>query len=155
MEYNKYNIKDTDTFISAQFPRVEQEINDIRLATAGNPSQWKAELILSYLKQHALKKEWAEENPELTTLMSGGRFTISHIEALFWSCRHNVKFQAGYEDFIKKELAMPGGENGPERMKEQNETREFFDTWPGNDKNSLNNQDARQIRRSIYITTGN
>jgi len=104
MQYSKYNIKETDTFNAYDFPKVQGEIDDIIKASRKVKSGIKGEIILSYLKDHSLKKEWMDESPELTTLLTDNHFTTAHIEALFESCRQNKPFLKGFEDYVVHEL---------------------------------------------------
>ena len=104
MQYSKYKIKETDTFNAYDFPKVQGEIDDIIKAFSKVNSGSKGEIILSYVKGHTLKKEWMDDSPELTTLLTDNQFSTSHIEALFESCRQNKSFLKSFEEYVVHEL---------------------------------------------------
>jgi len=98
--YNKYNIKETDSFVATDFPKMQEEVDDIIKSLKETASSNKGEIILSYLKDHSLRKKWAEDNIELTSILVDTRLSTSHIEGLFDSCRQNKPFLKNYEDYI-------------------------------------------------------
>ncbi|MBK6935782.1 MAG: hypothetical protein IPH18_02030 [Chitinophagaceae bacterium] len=103
--FTKYNINDTDIFNLSDFPKVEREMNNMLIRIANTPENNKAEIIISFLKDHSLKNEWFAVNPELARLISGRYFTTSHLECLFESCQKNKHFTREYEDCIRKAIA--------------------------------------------------
>src|SRR5690242_4168486 len=104
MQYSKYKIKETDTFNAYDFPKVQGEIDDMIKASRKMNCGSKGEIILSYVKDHALKKEWMDNSPELTTLLTNNQFSTFHIEALFESCRQNKSFLKSFEEYLVHEL---------------------------------------------------
>jgi hypothetical protein len=103
--YNKYNIKETDHFDAFDFPRVQEELEGIIAASKKNSSARKGEIIVSYLRDHSLKKDWIDNDTELTGLLKGGYFATSHIEALFECSRGNKSFLKTFEDYMRLQLA--------------------------------------------------
>ncbi len=103
--YNKYNIKEKDRFDINDFPKVQVELEDMLKATEGIPATNKEKIIINYLRDHSLEKEWMDSNPELIQLLKSGQFIPTHIEALFESCRANKHFLRGFEDYIRENLA--------------------------------------------------
>lgn len=104
MQYKKYRIKETDSFEEFDFPKVQEELDVIQEASKNSSCHNKAEVILSYLKGDPLKKEWIDEDPGLTSLLTSDHFTTAHIEALLDSCQENRSFLKGFEDHIKQKL---------------------------------------------------
>jgi hypothetical protein len=99
---NKYDIAQTERFNPDNFPSVIDELNVLNESIHSLPAAHKADIIISYLKDHSLKTEWIGANPELTGLITSNFFRTSHIELLFASCRGNATFLTGFEEHLKK-----------------------------------------------------
>lgn len=102
--FKKYNISDTDSFNLSDYPKVEKEINNMLIRIANTPPNHKSDIIISFLKDHSINKQWSAANPKVAVLISGSYFTTSHMEYLFESCQHNRSFMQSYEDYIKKAI---------------------------------------------------
>lgn len=105
MDYKKYLIKDNDQFNPEQFPFIVEETAIIKAETANVPLHFKGEIIVSFLKNHSLKTEWLQENPELTALLASGSLTTDKFESLFDSCNHNLLFREAMEEFLRKKFS--------------------------------------------------
>jgi hypothetical protein len=105
--YHRYHIKETDRFDANDFPKVQVELDDILKAAENIPAKNKEEIVMAYLKDHALEKEVTDSSPELSRLLTGGTLVTTHIEALFESCQANKPFLRGYEEYIREILAQP------------------------------------------------
>jgi hypothetical protein len=103
----QYIVSDTHTFSIQDFPEVQQEIMRIREKTTRMPSPHKADLIISFLKDHMIKSEWVRADPELVALIRSRQTATKNIEQLFAGCRKNVPFLLGLENYIRKILSSP------------------------------------------------
>ena len=113
--YHKYHIKGTDSFNPGDFPKVQAELDDMFKAARNVTARHTEKIIISYLKDHSLEKEWIKENPELTRLLRDGHFITAEMEALFHSCTTNKSFSQGFEDHIRETLAGCSMQNAEQR----------------------------------------
>ncbi len=103
-KYNKYRVALTDEFDPANYSAVNDEICVINDRTDTVPIHFKADIIISFLKDHSLQNKWIDANPELTELVtSQGLFTGS-IESLFDSCRTHPVFRQDLENYLRGKL---------------------------------------------------
>src|SRR5689334_724887 len=100
--YKSYLIGLTDQFDPASYTTVNDEIGIINKKTEGIPTHFKAEIIISFLKNHSLQANWIDANPELAELASTQVFFTGSIEALFDSCRNNPVFTQDLEAYLKE-----------------------------------------------------
>ena|SRR5258705_2016596 len=104
-QYRKYNIRNTDQFRPDDFPKVVNELSDINNGIAGLPGTHKGDMIISYLKKHALNADWLKANPALAGLITSRHFDTTHLESLFESCSVNSQFTHELEDYIRKNFS--------------------------------------------------
>ena len=105
-KYNTYHIKETDRFDANYFTKIQWELDDIQKAMEAIPAPHKAELFISFLKDHTLEKD-EKRNPALTELLSSGSLVTTQLEALYNSSRANKTFLREFEDHIRETLAQP------------------------------------------------
>ncbi|HEY5748821.1 MAG TPA: hypothetical protein VIU12_22280 [Chryseolinea sp.] len=105
----QYIVSETHTFGIQDFPEVQQEILRIREKTSRMPSPYKADIIISFLKDHMIKAEWVLADPELVALITSSQSGTKNLERLFADCRKNVPFLFGLENYIRKILSSPQG----------------------------------------------
>lgn len=103
--YKKYSIKDTDVFDCQDFPQIVRELEAIKDITATLPDGYKIEIIISFLKNHSIRKTWIQANQPLVDLITSGSLPISNMEVLFESCKRNPGFLHAYEAYITKQIA--------------------------------------------------
>ena len=103
--YKKYLVKETDKFDPQQFSFIIDDIETIQKQTEELPSSFKAEIIISFLKNHSLENKWIEANPALTGLVKSGSLSSRNIESLFESSGNNPSFRKQMEEFLAKELS--------------------------------------------------
>ncbi len=99
-QYNKFLIKNTDQFDPEYYSSVNDEVLTINELTKHLPSPAKAEIIVSFLKDHFLKNDWLKTNSELTDLITSGSLFTGSIESLFESCRENPVFREHLEEYL-------------------------------------------------------
>ena len=103
--YNKYLVKKDDRFDPESFPSVSEEVISIRKHIEHLPSFHKADIIVSFLKDHSLQDNWIKGNPQLVELITSGSLFSGSTEALFESCRENPAFRQQLEDYLAKSLS--------------------------------------------------
>jgi hypothetical protein len=101
---NAYIIKDTDHFHQDRYPQVVNELAVMNQSIRSLQGRNKSDIVISFLKDHSIKVELMEGNKKLTELITSGFLPMSHIEALFESCRGNKHFQNDLMAFIKKQV---------------------------------------------------
>ena len=104
LRYKKYKISDIDNFRPDDYPKVINELADLRKNITGMTNAHKEEILISYLKKMSLKPDWIMANPEFTGLIKSGVFATGHLESLFDSCQANKQFQQQYEDYIRDNI---------------------------------------------------
>jgi len=103
----QYIVSETHTFGIEEFPEVQQEILRILEKTSRMPSPRKADIIISFLKDHMIKSEWVLAEPELVALITSSQAGTKNLERLFASGRKNIPFLFGLENYIRKILLSP------------------------------------------------
>ncbi|SHH90472.1 hypothetical protein SAMN04488109_5970 [Chryseolinea serpens] len=107
IDTGQYIVTETHTFGIQDFPEVEQEIIRIREKTSRMPSPYKADIIISFLKDHMIKSEWVLADPELVALITSSQAGTKNLERLFASSQKNIPFLFGLENYIRKILLSP------------------------------------------------
>jgi hypothetical protein len=102
--YSQYNIKESDRFDPTIFPKVRDELEPIFKALAPAPIKNKEQIILCFLKNHSLKNEWLNDNPELTGLFTKGKFQTTNIDYLYESGKNNSQFIQSFENYIRQHI---------------------------------------------------
>lgn len=99
-----YAIADSDTFLFQQYPGVTAELEAIHTSTSKIPVTHKGDMIVSFLKDHCIRREWALSNPGLTRLIVSGEFKTAHIESLFRACHSNKIFLTEFEGYVRRQV---------------------------------------------------
>jgi len=105
MNYNSYNETDPQHFNAIEYPRVAAELEILRQAVVDMPEAYKADIFISFLKDHCINIAWISDNPVVTRQVLSGRPPTIHIERLFTSCRQNTGFLREFEDYFKNVIA--------------------------------------------------
>ncbi len=90
-----------DIFNANKSTKMVKELSLIKSGIVNMPVYFKADIIISYLKNHCIKNDWIKANPELVALLLSGRFVTTYIEALFDFCRMKPAYSKGFESYIK------------------------------------------------------
>jgi len=103
-------LKDTseDVFDENKSPEMMKELSALGNLAAYTPVNFKAEIIISFLKNHSLENKWIEANPILARLITSGSATTKHIESLFESSRGKKEFLLAYESYITAQVLSSG-----------------------------------------------
>ena len=104
-QYNKYLIGLADQFDPTNYSAVTDEVRRINEKTHAVPTQFKTEIIISFLKNHSLQNNWIGANPELTNMVASKMLFTGNIEQLFDSCRYIPVFRQALEDYLKEKFA--------------------------------------------------
>jgi hypothetical protein len=99
-----WRIKGDDIFNINDYPEVLIEIEDIKAIIEKYPSPEAAEMVLTYIKTHSLKSEWATKNSKLFLIISKGELSVGYIEQLTKASESNLKFQNDLFEFILNKL---------------------------------------------------
>lgn len=105
-QYKKYLISKTDNFEATQFPHVVNELNTLKKNLPSSGIAHKEDILISYFKKRSLSPDWITANPDLSSLVSSGVFTTTHLEALFECSEGNKEFQKEYEKYIRTSLSV-------------------------------------------------
>jgi hypothetical protein len=104
-QYNKYLISEGDQFDPNNFISAVNEIQKINEDTESCSPLHKADILISFLKDHSLFVKWEEENPQLTKLLTSGSLATGNLEALFQSCRNLPNFRSQLDLFLKESFS--------------------------------------------------
>ena len=99
-----YIVSETDIFAIKDFPAVHQELMVIRQHAVDMHSEHKAEIIISFLKNHMIKSEWVRDHPEIVAMITSGDADIKNLERLFSGCKENAPFLFDLQNYIGKML---------------------------------------------------
>lgn len=105
MSYSAYNTTDPQHFNAAEYRRVVGELQLLRQSVADMPEAHKADIFISFLKDHCINIAWICGNPGVTRQVLSGSPPAIHIERLFTSCRQNTGFLGEFEDYFKKVMS--------------------------------------------------
>lgn len=101
MLHNNYVVSEKDMFNIANYIDVENEL----CAISGNfPAMFaseKADIVISYLKDHSIKKTLVEQNTIFVKQLVFSSLKTGNIEALFVACKTNSIFLADFELYIR------------------------------------------------------
>ena len=104
-KYSKYLIGATDIFDPAAYPSLTEEITMINNKTQAVPGHFKADIIVSFLKDHSIQTSWVASNPHLARLVASKELFSGTIESLFESCKDNPGFVENLELYLKERLS--------------------------------------------------
>jgi hypothetical protein len=99
--YKNYDIKDSDRFNPYNYPEVSHELDSLFSAAYLFTTPEKENIIISYLKNHSLHSHWLKEHKSLCDLMTDGKCSTGHIEAMFEACKGNLQFLHSFEEYIR------------------------------------------------------
>ena len=104
--YKKFSIGNTDHFNPEQYAFIADDLALMIEQTKHIPRDFRAEIIVSFLKNHCLRCEWIAANPELARLVTSKSVFSSKIESLFESCQSNSVFFRQLETYLKGKLVL-------------------------------------------------
>ncbi len=99
--YQKFLIKETDHFDPSNFPQLEACLEKIVVQLNREPAGPKAEMLLSYVKNHSINSQQVVDHPAVATLISTKSLPLGVMEDLFESSRSNPSFQKDVESHVR------------------------------------------------------
>jgi len=102
--YNKFSIGNADQFNPEDYAFITEDLALMLEQIKHIPRDFRAEMIVSFLKNHCLRCEWIAANPELTRLVTSKSVFSSKIESLFEGCQGNSVFSRQLETYLKGKL---------------------------------------------------
>ena len=100
--FQKFLIRNTSQFIPSDFPQLEESLREVVAQLARKWEGPKADMILSFVKDHSLPSQEVEDYPELAKLISTGSLPLYVMESLFESSRQHPLFRKQLEHYIKE-----------------------------------------------------
>ena len=97
----KYIIHSSDHFNPALFPQITDDIVVVRETIKKMPGAFHAEMLLSFAKNHCIKTDWVNSNPEFAALITSKALPINNFEMLFDCSNDNRIFQDEFEQYVK------------------------------------------------------
>jgi hypothetical protein len=104
LHYPKFLIKAEDQFDSFNYPQLLQDLDQINEASINIPQQMKAEILISFTKNHSLKNDWIVTNPKFAQLVTTGELPTGNIASLFEASSKNSLFQKQFELFLQQSI---------------------------------------------------
>lgn len=102
--FHNYTIENTDRFAGEAYPEVVKEVAALTHHIGHISGRDKADMVISFLKDHCLASKWVLENRSLAQAITADTLEASHIESLFACCRANKLFLGDFEAYIKTQI---------------------------------------------------
>ena len=102
--YQQILIKETDRFDPANFLQLETCLEKIVVQLNRESAGPKAEMLLSFVKDHCINSQFVVDHPSLATLISTKSLPLGAMEELFESSRNNQSFRKDLEAYIRSYL---------------------------------------------------
>lgn len=99
--YQKYLVKDGDSFVPSHFPQLEASLQQVIEQLAKEPEVPKTEMVLAFVKDHSINSQQAKDHPELATRILSRSLPLQVMEELFESSSKNLLFRKELEDYIR------------------------------------------------------
>ena len=102
--YQRFLIRQDDHFHIENFPFLEDKIAATQKELLKLPSPNRADMLVSYLKEHCIPSEWVLANPVLAEQIRSKEWPLIDFEDLFESSKGNLQFQAELEAYIREQF---------------------------------------------------
>ena len=103
--YHKFLVRETDRFDPCNFPQLQTSLEQIVTQLNREPAGPKADMLLSFVKDHCINSQQVVDHPRLATLISTKSLPLGSIEDLFESSRGNPSFKKDLEAHIRSYFA--------------------------------------------------
>lgn len=103
--YHKFLVQETDRFVPDNFPPIKASLETIVVLLNREPAGPKADMLLSFVKDHSMSSQHVAEHPGLASLISTKSLPLGSLEALFESSRNNPLFKKDLEAYIRSYFA--------------------------------------------------
>lgn len=104
--YQKLLIRDADRFDATAFPQLENALEKIVVALNREPAGPKADMLISFVKEHSITSTYVFEHASLASLISTKSIPLGVLEDLFESSKNNRKFASDLEAYIRQYLLL-------------------------------------------------
>lgn len=94
-----------ELFDPSNYPELQAEVAGIIRSIANTSSNFRSEIIISYLKDHSIKAEWLESNPAISSMVISGTLKGANTEKLFMACQWNKRFRKDLELYLKESFS--------------------------------------------------
>jgi hypothetical protein len=101
ISHSLYDIKNDETFDQLKYGEISQELDRISRAIFFLPGNHKSDIVISFLKDHTIRKDYLETNKRVIEKIISTSLPTCCTEALFNSCQNNPNFLRDFENFIK------------------------------------------------------
>jgi hypothetical protein len=102
--FGKYKIENEDVFDIKQYPEIEIEITNFLKHSNHLHNDHKAQVMISFLRDHCVKTSLLQENEEFVRMIRSGLYSLTKTEELFDACKQNHNFTDGLEAYISTTL---------------------------------------------------
>lgn len=102
--HKTYTIDEKDGFDIACYPEISNELAAINRHFAEFSFPFRADIVISYLKDHSIKKKWVDEHAIFVEQLTSFARKNEQIESLFAACRTNKAFVADLEMLIRRSM---------------------------------------------------
>lgn len=102
--HKNYDIDADSIFKPSDYAEITKNIADLNAQTQDLSGSHKAEIIISYLKDHKIKSTWAINYPVLVSFLRSARH-LSQLELLFESCKTYKSFSDDLENHIRNNIS--------------------------------------------------
>lgn len=97
---SNYKVSEQDIFNIVNYVDVENELCAISGKFATVPVPGKADIVISFLKDHSIKKALVEQNAAFVKQLVFSSLRTGNIEALFVACKTRRSFLTDFETYI-------------------------------------------------------
>lgn len=97
-------IKPADNFISTDYPDLDKDLEKIKDAANLSSDNFISEILISFCRDHSIKKEFIDSNPDFTKKVLNNELPVGLIELLFRLNKDNNNFINDFVAFIKSKL---------------------------------------------------
>ena len=100
LAYQRMSVPLSEPFPSA-FPFIQDVLVKIESALQGEQAACKTEMIISFVKDHAINSKQVKDHPALAIRISSGVLPLELLEDLFEAGNQNKLFRKQLEDYIR------------------------------------------------------
>ena len=90
-----------DHFYPADYPKLEGSLSVIDDMSANLPRAHKAEMLISFVKDHSMRTLSMQENPQFAELVLSHSLPLKDLEELFARCKGQIVFSKELQTYIQ------------------------------------------------------
>lgn len=100
LTFQKFAVQPTDRFQAINFPTLDNSLQQVAAQLAREPYGPKAEMLLSFVKNHSISSQLVSDHPKLAQMISTKSMPLQVMEDLFESSKTNQSFRKDLEEYI-------------------------------------------------------